>query len=78
HTIAHQHLTAARQPREHRSDIVDRDHAYILACRRDRAESAPNSKPRDLFRTVPMSGRPLTDPKTGDLPADLPHGDEVR
>src|SRR5688500_19890240 len=55
HTIAHQHLAAARQPREHRSDVVDRDHAYILACRRDRAESAPNSKPRDLFRTVPMS-----------------------
>src|SRR5215217_2302840 len=45
HPIAHQHLAAARQPREHRSDIVDRDHASILACRRDRAESAPNSKP---------------------------------
>src|SRR5215208_7022591 len=58
HTIAHQHLAAARQPREHRSDVVDGDHAHILACRRNRAESAPNSKPRDLFRTVPLNRPP--------------------
>ena len=35
------------------------EYAYILACRRDRAESAPNSKPRDLIRTVPISGGQL-------------------
>ena len=31
HPIPHQHLGAARQTREHPSDVVDRDHASILA-----------------------------------------------
>jgi hypothetical protein len=49
HTIAHQHLAAARQPREHRSDVVDRDHPYILACRRDHADQRPTANRGTYF-----------------------------